>query len=164
MAVSHGFGGAESQQKADWMSFAVDQWFSENANIEIYELEDFLTDVMNTEFDTLIDDGSLREISQMICGCYKLCQQGDETTLREKLEKLPQPALQNCVRQPEQDQGSDDEEEMTSGPGQPQERMQASRSQGLQSQHNTENTDETMETESMEDDGWQTVSKKGKRR
>ena len=30
LAVSHGFGGVDSEAKADWMVLAVDQWFSEN--------------------------------------------------------------------------------------------------------------------------------------
>lgn len=30
LAVSHGFGGAESEAKAEWMVAAIDQWFSEN--------------------------------------------------------------------------------------------------------------------------------------
>lgn len=32
----------------------------------------------------------------MICGFYKLCQDGNADELREKLDKLPKPAVQNC--------------------------------------------------------------------
>jgi hypothetical protein len=32
LAVSHGFGGIDSESKAEWMVFAVDQWFAENGD------------------------------------------------------------------------------------------------------------------------------------
>ncbi|XP_052214011.1 pre-rRNA-processing protein TSR2 homolog isoform X2 [Dreissena polymorpha] len=96
LAVTHGFGGADSQAKAEWLVGAIYQWFTENANIETYELEDFLEDVLNTEFDTIADDGSLPEVAKMICGCYKLCQHGDDVQLRERLDKLPPCNLANC--------------------------------------------------------------------
>ena len=33
------------------------------ANLEVYEVEEFLADILNHEFDTIADDGSLREVS-----------------------------------------------------------------------------------------------------
>ena len=35
LAVSHGFGGADSEAKAEWMVFAIDQWFAENGDFLI---------------------------------------------------------------------------------------------------------------------------------
>jgi hypothetical protein len=32
----------------------------------------------------------------MICGFYKLCEDGKEAQLQERLDKLPKPAIQNC--------------------------------------------------------------------
>ena len=31
-------------------------------DIEDFELEDFLADIMNTEFDTIVEDGSLSQV------------------------------------------------------------------------------------------------------
>lgn len=33
-----------------------------SANIDPYEVEDFLADIMNVEFDTVTDDGSLKQV------------------------------------------------------------------------------------------------------
>jgi hypothetical protein len=35
LAVEHGFGGTESREKAEWLVFAIDQWFQENSNYVI---------------------------------------------------------------------------------------------------------------------------------
>ena len=31
VAVENGFGGSDSQEKAQWLVFAIDQWFTENS-------------------------------------------------------------------------------------------------------------------------------------
>ncbi|XP_045164456.1 pre-rRNA-processing protein TSR2 homolog [Mercenaria mercenaria] len=167
LAVSHGFGGADSEAKAEWLVFAVDQWFAENANIDPYEVEDFLEDVLNTEFDTIVDDGSLPQIAQMICGFYKLCQDGNEAQLQERLGKLPKPAVQNCQQvsgaNGAVDSDSDVEDPAENGidPGPPP-LVQPAQSSTPPAANN-ENQD-SMEMEVTEDDGWTTVGKKGKRR
>ena len=33
-----------------------------SADLEVYEVEEFLADVLNHEFDTIADDGSLTEV------------------------------------------------------------------------------------------------------
>ncbi|KAK3101045.1 hypothetical protein FSP39_000521 [Pinctada imbricata] len=103
------------------MVFAVEQWFKENSkllifhliiteeNIETYEMEDFLADVMNAEFDTMVEDDSLPQvnyshilsdfisstldnlpqIATLICGFYRLYSDGKEEEIRERLQGLP---------------------------------------------------------------------------
>nr|XP_028567928.1 pre-rRNA-processing protein TSR2 homolog isoform X3 [Podarcis muralis] len=61
VAVENGFGGAYSQEKAEWMVEAVEQYFQSNADLELDEIEDFLAELMNNEFDTMIEDGSLAQ-------------------------------------------------------------------------------------------------------
>ncbi|KAH0628860.1 hypothetical protein JD844_010458 [Phrynosoma platyrhinos] len=59
IAVENGFGGMYSQEKAEWMVGAVEQFFQSNADLEPDEIEDFLAELMNNEFDTMVEDGSL---------------------------------------------------------------------------------------------------------
>ena len=84
MAVSHQFGGAHSQAKATWMESATAQWMRENGksntsnsldtpvyllsivNIQSDELETFLETLLDQEFDTIVDDGSIPEVSHVI--------------------------------------------------------------------------------------------------
>ncbi|KAM6475755.1 pre-rRNA-processing protein TSR2 homolog isoform 2-T3 [Liasis olivaceus] len=65
IAVENGFGGAYSQEKAEWMVGAVEQYFESNADLEPEEMEDFLAELMNNEFNTIIEDGSLAQ--EMFC-------------------------------------------------------------------------------------------------
>lgn len=37
--------------------------FCVSEDIDDYEVEDFLADIMNTEFDTIVEDGSLSQVS-----------------------------------------------------------------------------------------------------
>ncbi|XP_062593679.1 pre-rRNA-processing protein TSR2 homolog [Saccostrea cucullata] len=168
LAVNQGFGGAESREKAEWMITAVDQWFRENKDIEVYELDDFLADVMNTEFDTIVEDGSLSQISTLICKVYRLCCEGKEDEVREQVRCLPKAAVQNCSRVAGNEEEEEDEEVRGGGSG-GSNLSQASCNGGLN--NGTDNTrskegkeeskEEKMETE--EEEGWTTVHR-GKRR
>ncbi|ELU00661.1 hypothetical protein CAPTEDRAFT_79388, partial [Capitella teleta] len=88
LAVQHGFGGMESAEKARWMVHAVEQWFRENSGIEPYELEDFLADIMNNEFETVTSDGSLEQVSADICQCFNWCAAGNLAAVEQRLLQL----------------------------------------------------------------------------
>ncbi|XP_022302310.2 pre-rRNA-processing protein TSR2 homolog [Crassostrea virginica] len=170
LAVTQGFGGAESREKAEWMITAVDQWFRENKDIEDFELEDFLADIMNTEFDTIVEDGSLSQISSLICRLFQLCKEGKEAEVREQVQRLPKAAVQNCARVAGNEEGVEEEEEGNSCEQGAHNSSTASSSGGVSNgMDNTctssqdksqEPTEESMETE---EEGWTTVHR-GKRR
>nr|XP_056723364.1 pre-rRNA-processing protein TSR2 homolog [Euleptes europaea] len=90
IAVENGFGGAFSQEKAEWMAGAVEQYFQSNADLEPDEVDDFLAEVMNNEFDTMIEDGSLSQVSQQLCQFFRQCQQGNGAAVQEALARLAQ--------------------------------------------------------------------------
>ncbi|KAL8164310.1 UNVERIFIED_CONTAM: hypothetical protein K2H54_048768 [Gekko kuhli] len=100
IAVENGFGGAYSQEKAEWLVGAVEQYFQSNvfvpwsnfpaADLEPEEVDDFLAEVMNNEFDTMIEDGSLGQVSQQLCLFFSQCQQGNEAAVQEAIGRLAQ--------------------------------------------------------------------------
>ena len=90
LAVNQGAGGPQSEAIATWMVEATVQWFAENKDLETYEVEDFLADVVHQEFNVLVEDGSVAEISQMICEFYKLSMAGNHCEFRNRLQKIPQ--------------------------------------------------------------------------
>ncbi|XP_066500166.1 pre-rRNA-processing protein TSR2 homolog [Hoplias malabaricus] len=119
IAVDNGFGGVYSQQKANWMVEAVQQYFQENRDLEQEEVEDFLSELMNNEFDTVVDDGSLPQVAQKVCGMFLQCQQGKLDEVRELIKKLDKSsgrAKATLVKTPEEeesdDDGDDDDESM----------------------------------------------------
>ncbi|KAM8965957.1 pre-rRNA-processing protein TSR2 homolog isoform X2 [Sarcophilus harrisii] len=64
IAVENSFGGVHSREKALWLGRVVEDYFLLNADLEQEEVEDFLSDIMSTEFDTLIEDGSLPQVTE----------------------------------------------------------------------------------------------------
>ncbi|XP_069142514.1 pre-rRNA-processing protein TSR2 homolog [Argopecten irradians] len=164
LAVNHGFGGAESREKAQWMVYAIDQWFKENKNIETYELEDFLEDIMNHEFDTIIDDGSLPRISALVCGMYRLSSEGKVAELKSKIQALPRAQLHGCVAAPTQEEeveGDEDEDEDSVNTGGASAAAAPPPPQPT-SQPREDSRSQAEEPMEEEEDGWQVV-RKGKR-
>ncbi|XP_026125258.1 pre-rRNA-processing protein TSR2 homolog [Carassius auratus] len=90
IAVDNGFGGAHSQQKAEWMVHALQQYFIDNDELQQDEVEEFISDLMNNEFDTLVDDGSLPQVAQKVCEMFRQCQQDKLTEVREQIKQLIQ--------------------------------------------------------------------------
>ncbi|XP_043101922.1 pre-rRNA-processing protein TSR2 homolog [Puntigrus tetrazona] len=119
IAVDNGFGGAYSQQKAEWMADALQQYFMENDELQQDEVEDFISDLMNNEFDTLVDDGSLPQVAQKVCEMFQQCQQDRLTEVKEQIKQLIRKksagrAKATPAKTPaaEDDEDSEDEEAM----------------------------------------------------
>lgn len=90
IAVENGFGGPHVQEKAQWMVGAVHEYFHTNRDLEQFEVEETLQGIMNEEFDTVVEDGSLPMIAQQLCMFYSLCQHGDTISVNEKITQLSQ--------------------------------------------------------------------------
>ncbi|XP_050783365.1 pre-rRNA-processing protein TSR2 homolog [Gopherus flavomarginatus] len=113
IAVEHGFGGAHGREKAEWMVGAVEQYFHSNAALEPDEVEDFLAEVLNNEFDTIIEDGSLAEVSQQLQSLFAHCQLGEGPALAEAIARLTQwqQEVGRAATQARPAEGSSSEEE-----------------------------------------------------
>merc|ERR1712212_1113863 len=77
IARQQGFGGQYSKEKLQWLSDAVVQIFNDNDKVESDELEDFISEAIFNEFDTIADDGSLPGLSTQLCKYYDLCRLGN---------------------------------------------------------------------------------------
>ncbi|KAM3910681.1 pre-rRNA-processing protein TSR2 homolog [Leptodactylus fuscus] len=110
IAVENGFGGPHVQEKAQWMVGAVHEYFHTNSDLEQYEVEDTLHGIMNDEFDTMVEDGSLSMISQQLCVLYSQYKHGDTASVREKIAQLSQKKY-NVKANVQQVKAAEDEEE-----------------------------------------------------
>ncbi|KAF6091719.1 TSR2 ribosome maturation factor [Phyllostomus discolor] len=90
IAVENGFGGVHSQEKAEWLGGAVEEYFFRNADLELDEVEDFLGELMTNEFDTVVEDGSLPQVSQQLNTMFHHFQRGDGTALKEMASSITQ--------------------------------------------------------------------------
>ena len=91
MAVDNSFGGPHSREKAVWLQEAVCQFFRDNGQsacpvhmhvhafqtdrLEGEDVEDFLAEVLNREFDLILEDGSLCSVCPLqVCVCVCVCE------------------------------------------------------------------------------------------
>ncbi|XP_026224314.1 pre-rRNA-processing protein TSR2 homolog [Anabas testudineus] len=112
IAVDNGFGGVYGQQKADWMVDVVQQYFHDNADLQQCEVEDFLAELMDQEFDTVVDDGSLPQVSVSLLQLFSQWQQGALQQLQHTINTLTQKKSQRTkVTAPPTESDEDSEEE-----------------------------------------------------
>uniref|UniRef100_H2ZE01 Pre-rRNA-processing protein TSR2 homolog n=1 Tax=Ciona savignyi TaxID=51511 RepID=H2ZE01_CIOSA len=97
LAIAHGFGGVHSREKAQWLVGVIETFFKENDDIESWELEDFIDEIMATEFNTLCEDEGSKVISQEICKLYRYWIEGKHNHMKERLIKLQCVNLGECV-------------------------------------------------------------------
>uniref|UniRef100_A0A452UZ08 Pre-rRNA-processing protein TSR2 homolog n=2 Tax=Ursus TaxID=9639 RepID=A0A452UZ08_URSMA len=90
IAVENGFGGVHSREKAEWLGGAVEEYFFRNADLELDEVEDFLGELMTNEFDTVVEDGSLPQVSQQLQTMFYHFQRGDGAALKEMASHITQ--------------------------------------------------------------------------
>jgi len=86
LAVNHNAGGLQSKEKAEWMEESLETWFYENKDIEPYEVEEFLGDIIEAEFQLQIDDGSLREVGCKVCEFFSICRTQNQEKVIERLQ------------------------------------------------------------------------------
>uniref|UniRef100_A0A7N9CST8 Pre-rRNA-processing protein TSR2 homolog n=1 Tax=Macaca fascicularis TaxID=9541 RepID=A0A7N9CST8_MACFA len=90
ITVENGFGGVHSQEKAKWLGGAVEDYFMRNADLELDEVEDFPGELLTNEFDTIVEDGSLPQVSQQLQTMFHHFQRGDGAALREMASRITQ--------------------------------------------------------------------------
>ncbi|XP_074990982.1 pre-rRNA-processing protein TSR2 homolog [Calonectris borealis] len=95
LAVAQGFGGPRGPEKAAWLAGALQEFFTQNAELGEEEVEEFLAEVMDNEFDTAVEDGSLRQVSRELVTLFARASRGDAGGVGEALGALARrgPAL-----------------------------------------------------------------------
>ncbi|KAF7650448.1 hypothetical protein LDENG_00125880 [Lucifuga dentata] len=147
IAVDNGFGGAYAQQKADWMVDVVQQYFHDNADLQPCEVEDFIAELMDQEFDTVVDDGSLPQVSGCLCHMFAQWQQGALQQLKQTVDKLTEKKAERAKVMAPPAQSDEESEEET-------EAMECEAAGS--SAHKTE----APPPPSQDEDGWTVVRKK----
>ncbi|XP_039649765.1 pre-rRNA-processing protein TSR2 homolog [Perca fluviatilis] len=116
IAVDNGFGGVYGHQKADWMVDVVQQFFHDNADLQRCEVEDFISELMDQEFDTVVDDGSLPQMCDSLMQMFGQWQQGALQPLKHTITTLTQKKSQRAkvtaapTQSDEDDEGDGDDD------------------------------------------------------
>lgn len=147
IAVDNGFGGLYGQQKADWMVDVVQQYFHDNADLQQYEVEDFIAQLMDQEFDTVVDDGSLPQVSVSLLQVFSQWQQGALQPLKHTINTLTQKTSQRAKVTAPATQSDDDSDDET-------------QAMDCESSSPSVSRTEPRPPRQEEEDGWTVVQKK----
>ncbi|CAF0718624.1 unnamed protein product [Brachionus calyciflorus] len=164
LAVSHSFGGSETKETAKWFVEATYQWIVETGDLEDDELEEFLFNTMNNEFNTILDDDSCLQISRLLLGYYglykanRLQELHDELMKRYSIGKKSIEASKQFKTEQDtsSDEGSDDEN------GEDQDEAMEQEGESEPKPKNLLTPDEAQNFEQL-DEGWTFVTKAGKK-
>jgi pre-rRNA-processing protein TSR2 len=77
LAVQSSWGGPASSDKRDWFCGAISDLFATRPETDAEDVEDVLIQVMNDEFDVVVDDGSAGDVAVKICEIRELCARGE---------------------------------------------------------------------------------------
>lgn len=117
LAIENGMGGSQAQEKRVWMCKTIAEVMLKEQDID---LEDYLAELVNQEFDTLIEDGSLEYNTKWIEKFYKDCLQGKDQEVLNSINqasqkkislgnmRIPAPVCENV-------ESSDDDEDSDAG-------------------------------------------------
>ena len=87
IAVQNGWGGPDSTQKPTWMaSVIVDTFEDQSAPPDAEYIEEMLLQIMDDEFETVVEDESAESVATDIAKLWKDIHQGDLTGL-QRLEQ-----------------------------------------------------------------------------
>ena len=147
LCVEQGMGGQYTAEKLVWMTDTIVDFFTNNKDLELDEVIDFVSEIIDNEFDTIIEDGSLDIFATNVCKYYQLCSSG---RLQEVVDKLTEIRDRNerlgvCASQANDNQTSV-ESQMKS----------LNITNGSEEQSQTSQVPQDME----EDDGWTRVQRK----
>ncbi|XP_042865934.1 pre-rRNA-processing protein TSR2 homolog isoform X2 [Penaeus japonicus] len=111
-AVSQQMGGHDSIEKRDWFPTVVEDFFYKNEDLDPDEVADFISTIMDTEFNTLVEDDSDLEVATTLCRFYRMSEAGEKDKIQEELEKMPKYNLDSCMIQDTENETEDDAHEM----------------------------------------------------
>ncbi|KAJ9203991.1 hypothetical protein DTO166G4_7018 [Paecilomyces variotii] len=120
LAVQSSWGGPASADKRDWFCGAISDLLNDRPETDAEDLEDVLIQVMNDEFDVVVDDGSAGDVALQIMEMRAQTQRGEFGEIRamyeawkEKMDKKGANAagLFRKVDARDEDQETDDDED-----------------------------------------------------
>ncbi|KAF7593489.1 hypothetical protein BBP40_011400 [Aspergillus hancockii] len=113
LAVQSNWGGPTSSDKRDWLCGAISEMINERPETDGEDLEDVLIQVMNDEFDVVVDDESAGPVAEQIMEVRALVERGEFAPIQAMLESWQSKSQQKVAAsfKKGEDEDSDDDEE-----------------------------------------------------
>lgn len=112
VACQNGWGGEATQDKKDWFAGAVSELFTSREDTDQDDLEVFLLQIMQDEFDCNVEDDSEMEVAGRIVGMKKQLMEGNTTgakDVQQRWQNRGQMKMHIQVIDNEADEVDDDE-------------------------------------------------------
>lgn len=114
LAVAHSMGGPESEAKYGAFIDAFAQYLNRNVRPSMsissmeQDIQEYLDEILDEEFNTILDDGSSQEIAQLFPRYIQLIHQGKLAEVQQELQAhhAAAPAIQMSVRNENDDDSS----------------------------------------------------------
>ncbi|KAK9719670.1 Pre-rRNA-processing protein TSR2 [Popillia japonica] len=87
LAVEHSMGGPNSKQVAICTIDYIIQYCTSENDLELEDIEDVLDDIMDQEFNTICEDNSIKEVSQLLYNFLQLLKTGDTVQLEKSAKE-----------------------------------------------------------------------------
>ena len=157
LAVAHSMGGPESDAKYQAFIDAFAQYLFRNVRPSIsmssmeQDIQEYLDEILDEEFNTVLDDGSSQELAQLFLRYMQWIHQGKLADVQQELQaqQTTAPAIHMSVRNPNDDgsSSSSDEEEDDN----------EMREEGESPQATSTSNDSKSQAMDVDEDGWTTV-------
>ena len=153
LAMEQGMGGPQAKEKEEWMATVLTEFFTSNVGSSLEELSDYIEDIMDNEFDTVIHDSSSDLLAARLFRFYQMVKDGKfeevNEVLRVKLEQME-----------EKRKKAEQVPQLVNNPTNPSQSTATSSQNQDQTRSSSPHGSQGMEV----DDGWTVVTKKGKRK
>ncbi|KAG5365417.1 Pre-rRNA-processing protein [Yarrowia sp. C11] len=108
-AVDNSWGGADSEEKREWLVGNIVELFEESTVLDALDIQTRLSQVMEDEFDTVVDDDSDFMTAQLLIQVWMECSQGIFTTVENQYNKYEKSKnTKSTVKVDDQTTGGDD--------------------------------------------------------
>ncbi|CAF1230411.1 unnamed protein product [Rotaria sordida] len=119
ISVSHSMGGPESQVKYEAFIEAFGQYLARNVRPSItisaleQDIQEYLDEILDEEFNTVLEDGSSNELAKLFIRYIQLIQEGKLVDVQEELQlqQSTTPAIQMSVRNENENDSSSSSED-----------------------------------------------------
>jgi hypothetical protein len=101
LAVANQMGGQQSDAKAYWLIGVIQGFFADNEDLFPDEVAVFIAEIMDMEFNTVFEDGSIESLATDLCTAFRLILAGQIDELRAKIASIVAPNLSLCQAAPE---------------------------------------------------------------
>ncbi|XP_054153588.1 pre-rRNA-processing protein TSR2 homolog [Oppia nitens] len=101
LSIEHGMGGQYQREKLVWMKQTIEDVFRQNSGgnggLHADELEEYVGEILDNEFNTVIEDGSLGIFASNVCQFYRMCADGQHRQVMDSVDDMRRKANSGVV-------------------------------------------------------------------